>query len=155
VRLLMRRRRVSVTRRVVEVHESVWSWELFWTQMRAFLKALWLRLFPQLAGEIAVLEDKDDVSTEPTAHSIREVYRAMLHWATQRGYPRKKDETLYEFRTRLRTRLPFTEPEVSTVTEAYTAIRYGRVVPSEADVTHIQQTWHQLQNKTSTMQDKL
>ncbi len=155
VRLLMRRRSMRVTRRVVEMHESIWSWELFWTQMRAFLRALWLRLFPQLAGETDVQESESEVSTEPTARSIREVYRAMLRWATEHGYPRKKDETPYEFRTRLRTHLPFTEPEVSTMTEAYTAIRYGRVVPSEADVTHIQQTWHQLQHKTSTMQDKL
>ena len=155
VRLLMRRQRIRVTRRVEEIHESLWSWELFWTQMRAFLRALWLRLFPQLAGETHIQESESDVSIEPTARSIREVYRAMLRWATQHGYPRKKDETPYEFRTRLRTHLPFTEPEVSTVTEAYTAIRYGRVVPSEAEVVRIQQTWQQLQHKTSMMQDKL
>ncbi len=154
VRLLMRRRSISMTSRVLDIHESVWSWELFWTQMRAFLRALWLRLFPQLAGETDVQESESEVSTEPTARSIRDVYRAMLRWASQRGYPRKKDETPYEFRTRLRTRLPFTEPEISTVTEAYTAIRYGRVVPSEADVAHIQQTWMQLQHKTSARQQE-
>lgn len=154
VRLLMRRRRLSVTRRIEEVHESVWSWELFWTQMRALFKALWLRLFPQLAGETDVQKDEGNVSTASTARSIREVYRAMLLWAAQRGFPRKRDETPYEFRTRLHTGLPFAEPEVSTMTEAYTAIRYGRVVPSEADVAHIQQTWQQLQHKTPTTQDK-
>ena len=154
VRLLMRRRRISVTRRAAEIHESLWSWGLFWTQMRALLRAIWLRLFPQLVGETDKLESENDVSAEPAARSVREVYRAMLLWATQRGYPRKRDETPYEFRTRLRTNLPFTEPEVSTVTEAYTAIRYGRVVPSEAEVAHIQQAWQQLQRKTSNMQDK-
>ncbi len=154
VRLLMRRQHIRVTRHVDETHESVWSWELFWTQMRAFLRAVWLHLFPQQAGETPVQENESEISTEPTARSIREVYRTMLRWASQRGYPRKRDETPYEFRTRLRTRLPFTEPEISTVTEAYTAIRYGRVVPSEAEVAHIQQTWQQLQHKTSTMQNR-
>jgi len=154
VRLLLRQRRLSVTRRVVEIHESLWSWELFLTQLRAFFRALWLRLFPQQTGETQAQESESDISTEPTARTIREVYRAMLRWATQRGYPRKRDETPYEFRTRLRTLLPFTEPEVSTVTEAYTAIRYGRVVPSEADVARIQQIWQQLQHKTANMQDQ-
>ncbi len=154
VRLLLRRRPIRVVSRVVEIHESLWSWELFLTQMRAFFRALWLRLFPQQASETQVQESVSDMSTEPTARSIREVYRAMLRWATQHGYSRKRDETPYEFRTRLRTNLPFVEPEVSTVTEAYTAIRYGRVVPSEADVARVQQTWQQLQRKTSNMQDK-
>jgi hypothetical protein len=153
-RLLLRRRRISVTRRITEVHESVWSWELFWTQLRALLRAFWLRLFPQQYGETDRQESESDVATEPKARSIREVYRAMLRWAALRGYPRKRDETPYEFRTRLRTRLPFTEPEISTMTEVYTAIRYGSVVPSEDEVAHIQQSWQQLQRKTSTMPDK-
>ncbi len=154
VRLLLRRRPIRVVHHVVEIHESLWSWELFLTQMRAFFRALWLRLFPQQASETQVQENESDVPTEPTTRSIREVYRAMLRWATQRGYPRKRDETPYEFSTRLRTHLPFVEPEVSTVTEAYTAIRYGHVVPSEAEVVRVQQTWQQLQYKTSNMQDK-
>ncbi len=154
VRLLLRKRPLHITRRIVEVHESLWSWELFLTQIKAFLLALWLRLFPRQAGETQASESESEGAIEPTARSIREIYRAMLRWAMLHGYPRKRNETPYEFRTRLRTLLPFTEPEVSTVTEAYTAIRYGRVVPSEAEVIHIQQTWQQLQHKTSNMQDK-
>jgi len=83
---------------------------------------------------------------------VREIYRAMLHWAANRGYPRKCDETPYEFRVRLHTRLPFTEPELSIVTEAYTAIRYGRVIPTEAEVANVQQTWSQLRAKIAKMQ---
>ncbi len=154
VRLLMRRRQRHVTRRATEVHESLWSWELFWTQLKALLRVLWLRLFPQQAEEAQLQRSESDIATEPTARNIREVYRAMLHWAMLRGYPRKRDETPYEFRARLHAMLPFIEPEVSTVTEAYTEVRYGRVVPSEAEVAHIQETWQQLQRKTSTMQDK-
>ncbi len=156
MRLLLRKRPLRITtRRTVEVHESLWSWELFLAQMKAFFLALWHRLFPQKVEDIQALEGESDLTTELTARSIREVYRAMLRWAMLRGYPRKRDETPYEFRTRLRTLLPFTEPEVSTVTEAYTAIRYGHAVPSEADVARIQQTWQQLQHKTSNMQDKV
>ena len=152
VRALRRRRSVTLTRRVEEVHESLWSWALFVTQVKAFLRALWLRLFPQSLQQTQELDAANDGASEPTARSIREVYRAMLAWASAHGYPRKRDETPYEFRTRLGVRLPFTEPELSTVTEAYTAIRYGRAVPSEAEVAHVQQTWMQLQQKTLSMQ---
>ncbi len=151
VRLLLRRRRISGTRRAIEIHESLWSWELFWTQVKAFFRALWLRLFPQQAETGQIEDSESNIANEPTARSIREVYRAMLRWATQHGYPRKRNETPYEFRTRLSTDLPHTEPEVGTVTEAYTAIRYGRVVPSEADVAQIQQTWQRLQQKSRDM----
>ncbi|GAC1393522.1 MAG: hypothetical protein NVS4B11_35010 [Ktedonobacteraceae bacterium] len=146
IRLVMRRRNSRLTQRV-EVHESLWSWELFLTQLKALFHALWLRLFPQSASATQIQGAEDEMTSEPTARSIREIYRAMLRWAAQHGYPRKKNETPYEFRSRLHTRLPLTEPELSTVTEAYTAIRYGRVVPSEAEVAHVQQTWTQLRQK--------
>lgn len=147
IRLLMRRWSVKSVNRVEEVHESLWSWTLFVTQVKALLRALWLRLFPQQSAATQGQDGAYEVSSEPMARSIREIYRAMLRWAAEHGYPRKRDETPYEFRTRLHARLPLTEPELSTVTEAYTAIRYGSVVLSEADVAHIQQTWQQLQQK--------
>jgi len=153
--LLMRTRRVKITRRVDEIHESLWSWELFLRQLQSFFRALWLRLFPQRAVEVPGQGSIDDVATEPTARSIREVYRAMLRWAADRGYPRKRDETPYEFRLRLHTRLPLTEPELGTVTEAYTAIRYGRVVPSEDEVAHVQQIWSQLRQKSLNKENRV
>ncbi len=155
VRLLRRKRSVRLTRRIEDVHESLWSWELFVTQLRAFFHALWLRLFPQQREETQGQHSENDGASEPTARSMREMYRAMLRWAALRGYPRKRDETPYEFRVRLHAHLPLTEPELSTVTEAYTAIRYGNVVPSEADVARIQQTWTQLQQKSQNMQREL
>jgi hypothetical protein len=40
----------------------------------------------------------------------------MLHWAANRGYPRKCDETPYEFLSGICTRLPpFTEPELEYI----------------------------------------
>ncbi len=149
VRLALKRRRVRLmTQREDEQHESLWSWELFLTQLRAFLRALWFRFFPPGAVGEQQQGVEEDMPGEPTARSIREIYRAMLRWAAGRGYPRKKDETPYEFRSRLNERMPLAEPELGTVTEAYTAIRYGRVVPSEAEVARVQQVWMQLQQKS-------
>ena len=147
VLLLTRLRRKRVTRRSEEVHESLWSWELFLMQLRALLRALWLRLFPHRQRAGLEQGSIDEGVVEPAARTIREVYRAMLRWAAERGYARKKNETPYEFRLRLRARLPLTEPELGTMTHAYTAIRYGRAVPSEDEVAHVQQLWNQLRQK--------
>ena len=146
VRLILRRRHIRLTRRQGDQHESLWSWSLFWTQVSAFLKALFARFFPRRnnkSQQIAV----EEMTGEPAARSIREIYRAFLRWSAARGIARKRAETPYEFRARLDKRLPLAEPELSVVTEAYTATRYGRVVPNESDVAHVREAWTHLQQK--------
>ena len=146
VRLILRRRHIRLTRRQEDQHESLWSWSLFWTQVRALLKALFARFFPRRNNELqqATIEE---MTGEPAARSIREIYRALLRWSAARGIARKRAETPYEFRARLDKRLPLAEPELSVVTEAYTATRYGRIVPNEGDVARVREAWTHLQQK--------
>lgn len=146
VRLVLRRRNVRLTRRQGDQHESLWSWSLFWTQLRAFFKSLFGRFFPTRAREQsqAIAEE---MTGEPSARSIREIYRALLRWSAARGIARKRAETPYEFRARLDKRLPLAEPELSIVTEAYTATRYGQAVPNESDVARVREAWIQLQQR--------
>ncbi len=151
IRFALRRRRVVLTRRQEgDVHESLWSWALFWTQLRALLGALWRRFFPQRATAEEKALASGLIGGEPTARSIREIYRALLLWAAGRGYSRKRHETPYEFQARLSEQLPQSEPELGLVTEAYAATRYGEVVPEEGEVTSIRQTWQHLQQKFQT-----
>ncbi len=141
----LRRKRVVLVRREEDIHESLWSWSLLWTQLKAFLRGLWLRCFPpRPVGEEAP-DDGEELRGEPAVRSIREIYRALLKWAADRGYPRKKDETPDEFTVRLKQHLPMGEPELNIVTQAYTAIRYGQVIPAEAEVAHVQRVWLELQ----------
>ncbi|HLZ63440.1 MAG TPA: DUF4129 domain-containing protein [Ktedonosporobacter sp.] len=147
--LALRRRRVAlarIERRFEELHESLWSWNLFWAQVKGLLLALWRRFFPQPAIAAAA-ENVEEIGGEPGARSIREIYRALLAWAAGRGHARKKDETPYEFKVRLDEHLPQAEPELSSVTQAYTAIRYGAIVPDEAEVARVQGNWMELQRK--------
>ena len=146
VRLILRRRNIRLTRRQEDQHESLWSWSLFWIQLRTFFMALFRRFFPirQQEQRQAIAEE---ITGEPTARSIREIYRALLGWSAARGIARKRAETPYEFRSRLDKRLPLAEPELSIVTEAYTATRYGRVVPDENDVARVREAWTQLQQR--------
>ncbi len=145
---LRRRRRVLARspRRAQELHESLWSWSLFWTQFKALLQALFRRFFPQKTPE-EVQAAIEEGQSEPAVRSIREIYRALLNRAATRGYPRKKDETPYEFRQRLDEKIPLAEPQLASVTNAYNATRYGGIVPAEDEVAHIRQEWTTLEQK--------
>lgn len=147
IRLALRRRRVLLNRRSADQYESVWSWELFVTQLKALLRALWLRFFPQ-RQQAAPRSNVEAITGEPTARSIREMYRVFLQWAALRGYPRKKEETPYEFQHRLNAQLPVITAEVRTITDDYTAIRYGGAIPDEADVARVQQNLSELQQRS-------
>ena len=150
IRWIMRRRqrvRVIANRRVEELRESLWSWTLFWAQLKALLLSLFRRFFPQRATHEEGQASTETIEIEPAARNIREIYRALLKRAAARGYPRRKDETPYEFRQRLDEKTPLAEPQLAVVTEAYTATRYGAIVPGEAAVAHIQQEWAALEQK--------
>ena len=142
-----RRVRITVNRRVEELRESLWSWTLFWAQLKGLLLSLFHRFFPQRATQEEGQVSTEPTVTEPAARNIREIYRALLKRAAALGYPRKKDETPYEFRQRLDEKTPLAEPQLTVVTEAYTATRYGAIVPGEAEVTYIQQEWATLEQK--------
>jgi Domain of unknown function (DUF4129) len=144
---LLRRRQVRIVRREPQdVHESLWSWELFLGQIRVFFLALWHRFFPQHGHE--QVQAKEEASGEPTARTMREIYRALLRWAATRGYARQKDETPYEFRERLGPQLPQSEPELGRLTELYITQRYGDTLPAETEVASAQADWASLQHKS-------
>lgn len=147
--ILRRRRRVQLTarRQREEVRESLWSWSLFWTQIKALLYALFGRFFSRKAIDEHVPTENAELPTEPTARSIREMYRLLLQRAATHGYPRKKDETPNEFKQRLHDHIPTAEPQLATVTHAYTATRYGGIVPDEAEMAHVRQEWNTLEQK--------
>lgn len=150
MRWTMRRRqrvRITANRRVEELRESLWSWTLFWAQLKALLLSLFHRFLPQRATREEVQASTELTGTESAGRNIREIYRALLKRAAALGYPRKKDETPYEFRQRLDEKTPLAEPQLAAVTEAYTATRYGAIVPDEAEVAYIQQEWATLEQK--------
>ncbi len=145
-----RRIRVGIRRHSHDIHESLWSWSLFWTQFKAFLHAFLQRFFQQRASVVEKQEGWEEIGdAEPTARTIREIYRALLKKAAYRGYARKKDETPYEFRQRLDERVPLTEPQLEAITESYALTRYGGNVPDEAEVAHIRGAWTELDQKWS------
>ncbi len=144
-----RRTRIKLRKRVMEIHESVWSWRLFLAQLRGLLLAFWHRFFPPRAVAEEEQTLLDDRKAAPTVRNIREMYRAMLKRAAGRGYSRLRIETPYEFQQRLDGRTPLASPHITPITDAYTAIRYGDIVPDEAEVARLRHEWGELERQWS------
>lgn len=149
--LALRRRRklpLRLSRLDEDLHESLWSWLLLWSQLKAMLRAFFGRFFSRGSGhEVAPLGASAEIVADPATRNIREIYRALLKKAAGRGYPRQKDETPHEFRQRLDERAPVVEPQLETITEAYTQVRYGGSWPDAAEVASVRGQWSELDQK--------
>ncbi|GCE10293.1 DUF4129 domain-containing protein [Tengunoibacter tsumagoiensis] len=149
--IIKRRRNIPGNVNKLEIHESLWSWRLFWTQLKAFIQALWRFFFRKKAarGKVeAEVEGGTMMESEPRARTVREIYRALLTWASKNGVRRRENETPYEFKVRLHHYIAHAEPELRVVTDAYTQTRYGEIVPTESEVEQIRSQWQILQQKT-------
>ena len=150
IRWTLRRRsrvRKRVNRRNQDVHESLWSWSLFWMQLRSIVHTLFARFMHRdMKTEDDVIKI-EEIKGEPAAKSIREIYRAFLKKAAGHGYQRKRFETPYEFNQRLDEKVPLTEPQLEMITEAYAFTRYGGDVPDEAQLAQIRTNWVELDRK--------
>lgn len=141
-----RKMRLALNRKGGDIHESVWSWSLFWGQLRGILWALFGRFFPRHARE-ETAQQSEEMATSPQARTMREIYRALLNKAASRGQLRKRDETPHEFQARLDRREPENEPQLGLLTEAYALTRYGGGVPNEHELAIIRQGWNELEQK--------
>lgn len=144
-RLIRRRRIRLMLRERQDISESIWSWDLFITQLKAFLLAIWLRLLPRHTDRQETFEE--EIQGEETARSIRAIYRAMLRWAAMRGYGRRREETPYEFKERLQQKIPQGDFVLDHLTRAYSELRYGDHVPDEMEVAGVRKDWEDLQRK--------
>ncbi len=144
--LLNRRRTRLVHTEQQDLAESIWSWHLFLTQLKAILLAIWRRFFPRAEFEEGRVE-KEKLEGEATPRSIRAIYRALLRWAAGRGYGRRREETPREFKERLQQEIPQGELELDSLTRAYSELRYGEGVPDEEEIARVQGDWVTLQSK--------
>ena len=147
---LRRRRRVRVRaqQQKEDLHESLWSWSLFWSQLKAVLRSLFARLFPRAAiAEDDRAAPAEQIQGEPAARSMREIYRAFLKKAANRGYSRRRHETPYELKQRIDEKVSLVEPQLEVITEAYALTRYGASAPDEAQLEVVRNNWVELDQK--------
>lgn len=148
-RTLHRRQRVRkrVNRRSLDMHESLWSWSLFWLQLKSIILVLFARFTRRTITKEDGVVTIEEIQGEPAARRIREIYRAFLQKAAKLGYPRKRFETPYEFKQRLDEKVPLTEPQLERITEAYAFTRYGGEALDEAELSQIRMHWAELDRK--------
>lgn len=143
-----RRVRVRAQQQKGDVHESLWSWSLFWSQFRAMLRSLFARLFPRAATAVDErAAPAEQIQGEPAARSMREIYRAFLKKAANRGYSRRRHETPYELKLRIDEKVSLVEPQLEVITEAYALTRYGGNAPDEAQLEIVRNNWVELDQK--------
>lgn len=149
---LRKRRLIKISLKLTggDIHESVWSWSLFWQQFRAFWRSLFQRFFPQKPGNEQAESQAEAITGPPAARTIRELYRMLLKKASTHGNTRKRDETPYEFQQRLDERKPELEPQLGQITEAYALTRYGGEVPNERELDIMRNLWKELDQKWKT-----
>ena len=148
-RALRHRKKTKVRRRLRDgdFHESLWTWSLFWSQLRAILRSIFGRFLPPPATEATSGVTQLAAAPDAAVRDIRAMYRAFLKKAAARGYARKKDETPGELRQRLDERAPVVEPQLEAITEAYTMVRYGDSLPNADDVASVLGKWSELDQK--------
>jgi hypothetical protein len=146
VRILNQRAHAKRVQR--DQHESLWSWQLFWSQFKRLLLALLSRFRRHKTVQIVPEQIIAEEDMTAVNRDVRAIYRAFLQWAASRGFTRQRNETPYELRQRLQQPFTLLVPEIQTVTEIYSTARYGQDQPTETEVERMQQNWDSLQQKS-------
>ncbi|MFH1486492.1 MAG: DUF4129 domain-containing protein [Chloroflexota bacterium] len=156
VRAVSRYRRTADEDTIEEIHESLWSWHEALAGLLALLKRLRERLFPRLFGRVPPADVVSQVRPTPPYASlaIREIYQRLLARAKEMGYPRRSEETPYEYLRTLRVAIPESAVDATAITEAYVHARYGLEAPPEAEVSAIRKRWDRILSAMSEKASK-
>ncbi len=117
-----------------EERSSVWSWRLFWSQIRQALR-----------GMRGALRGRSGMSTaprpepEPVVSSIRQLYSAVLRWCGERRRPRAPADTPLEYE-------PALDEELGNklgrdLTDAYVLARYAEEDADPEVVRSLRERW--------------
>lgn len=134
LRLLLQRPKVERAEFIDEERNSVWSWQLFRSQLRALIDRLLGRLRHE-APRAWTHRPTVARTPEPFLADIRQIYRRLLVWAVQRGHPRGRATTTQELLRELSTAAPQAREPLSLITETYEFARYGESQIAEGLLT--------------------
>lgn len=126
----MRPRRRPEPVRFDEQRTTLFSWSLFWQQLRALL-ALLLRRIQGIWQKARAPAGSAMQAARPDLPEIRRLYREMLRLAAGRGQPRRASLTPREYARQLMAVPDFRRTSIEFLTSAYQLARYGEKAPDE------------------------
>ena len=146
VRAISRYRSSRVKADIEQIDESLWSWELFTSDLRLFFSLLWQRLRRKRKQVIRGIPvpgwfAADDVET---TLGIREIYQHLLWQASYFGIARRRHETPYEYTSRLVQAVPDGSEQLGQLTDIYINVRYGDREAEDRQVTYANSLWRVL-----------
>jgi len=146
VRAISRYRASRTKADIEQVDESLWSWELFTSDLRLFLSMLRQRLQRKKKQVIQGIPvpgwlAADDVET---TLGIREIYQRLLWQASYFGIARRRHETPYEYTSRLAQAVPDGSKQLGQLTDIYIDVRYSDHEAEDRQVTHANSLWRVL-----------
>ena len=157
-RALVRYSQRKMDSEVEEIHETIWSWNIFNSDLQAIL--VWLfgwarrRRNTKVGAPSAMFADFKNSESSDRNYSVRELYRAWLWQERQNGSPRRQSETPYEYRQRIG---PAREPvadEIEAITESYITERYGEVSAQPDKLRQLNRLWRVLRDKINDLNRK-
>lgn len=146
-RAIFRYRSFRAEVEIEEIHESLWSWEGFKTDLRLFFSMIWQRLErkrkkPVPASSMPSWYTEEDIQG---MLGIREIYKRLLWEASCSGIARWSHETPYEYTRRLGQVVPDGSEQLGELTSLYIDVRYGDLEAEDKRVDYANRLWKVLQ----------
>lgn len=108
------------------------------------LAGLWRRARDRLRGAAHLWSQFGMSSDLLAAISVRNLYANTGRLARQRGYPRHKARTPYEYLADLCAAFPQAQSEVQAITDAYVAVHYGELPTGREEMDSLRAAYQRL-----------
>jgi hypothetical protein len=126
-----------------QIDESVWTWDLFFSDLRIFYNMLFKR--KKRPETIQVTTQK--YYEEPEGNlNIRQIYQHLLHETARTNFRRHLHETPYEYSVRFSKSVPEGSEYFNELTDVYVNTRYGELKIESSQTDFINRIWTALKN---------
>ncbi|MFC2012373.1 DUF4129 domain-containing protein [Chloroflexota bacterium] len=128
-----------------EVHESLWSLDLFKSDLRLMLSKLRWRFGAEkkAPAEVGLLPGwyAEDY---PGTLNIRQIYECLLWEGSRANMTRQYHETPNEYASRLGSAIPDSQKPLDEITDLYIEARYGELETRGKQIAHANNLWKSL-----------
>jgi hypothetical protein len=137
-----------------EVHESLWSWDLFRDDLRLLLRKLQQRFESRRQLKVSPALPAWYLDSFLGILSVRQIYECLL-WETSRiNMARQYYETPNEYARRLGRTVPGSQELLDEITNLYITARYGDLEIQHGPAVHANDLWKSLRKLLSQPREK-